>query len=293
MLERTGVWVEDEEARTTFAAGGADGRRRHRSGAPPAVPRRGGAALGAVAGGARGRDPKNDLVLEPGRVGFTNFGEGIQVVDPYTGELRESTWRTSSNAARVADSLGSVDVFEKAISVHDVPQETAVLYQAEACLANTSKHGFMGSGNGHLTRRLVEMAAAVARRAEKLRARPLLSLHHLPGEPAQARPRLLRDHHGVGARRRRRQHPLHGDGRRLGPGDAGRHAGDAQRRGARRPHPGQLTRKGAKVIYGSSTTAMDLRLASASVGSPECALISGAVAQLARFYLLPSWVAGA
>ena len=55
----------------------------------------------------------------------------------------------------------------------------------------------------------------------------------------------------------------------------------------------QLTRKGAKVIYGSSTTAMDLRLAAASVGTPECALISAAVAQLARFYLLPSWVAGA
>ena len=54
----------------------------------------------------------------------------------------------------------------------------------------------------------------------------------------------------------------------------------------------QLTRKGAKVIYGSSTTAMDLRLASASVGSPECAMISGAVARLARYYALPSFVAG-
>ena len=51
----------------------------------------------------------------------------------------------------------------------------------------------------------------------------------------------------------------------------------------------QLTRKGAKVIYGSSTTAMDLRLATASVGSPECAMISGAVARLAgtmRFQVL-------
>ncbi|MBT7631899.1 MAG: [trimethylamine--corrinoid protein] Co-methyltransferase, partial [Desulfobacula sp.] len=54
----------------------------------------------------------------------------------------------------------------------------------------------------------------------------------------------------------------------------------------------QLTQKGAKVIYGSSTTAMDLRLATASVGSPECAMISGAVARLARYYALPSFVAG-
>ncbi len=55
----------------------------------------------------------------------------------------------------------------------------------------------------------------------------------------------------------------------------------------------QLTARGAPVIYGSSTTAMDLRFASASVGSPECGMIGAGVAWLARFYLLPSWVAGA
>ncbi len=54
----------------------------------------------------------------------------------------------------------------------------------------------------------------------------------------------------------------------------------------------QLTRKGAPVIYGSSTTAMDLKLAAATVGTPECALISAAVARLARDYLLPCYVAG-
>ena len=54
----------------------------------------------------------------------------------------------------------------------------------------------------------------------------------------------------------------------------------------------QLVRKGAPVIYGSSTTAMDLKIAAASVGTPECAVISGAVARLARYYALPSYVAG-
>jgi trimethylamine--corrinoid protein Co-methyltransferase len=46
------------------------------------------------------------------------------------------------------------------------------------------------------------------------------------------------------------------------------------------------------VIYGSSTTAMDLKLAAASVGTPELAMVSAAVAQMARRYLLPSFVAG-
>ena len=46
------------------------------------------------------------------------------------------------------------------------------------------------------------------------------------------------------------------------------------------------------MVYGSSTTGIDLRYASASVGSPECGLINAAIACMARAYLLPSWVAG-
>ena len=55
----------------------------------------------------------------------------------------------------------------------------------------------------------------------------------------------------------------------------------------------QLTNGAPRSSTARSTTAMDLRFASASVGSPECALISAGVAQMARHYLLPSWVAGA
>ena len=54
----------------------------------------------------------------------------------------------------------------------------------------------------------------------------------------------------------------------------------------------QLTERGAPCFYGSASTGMDLRFASASVGSPELALFSAACAQIARHYLLPSFVAG-
>jgi trimethylamine--corrinoid protein Co-methyltransferase len=55
---------------------------------------------------------------------------------------------------------------------------------------------------------------------------------------------------------------------------------------------GQLVNPGTPVVYGSSTTAMDLKTGSASVGSPELALLSAGVAQLARMYQIPSLVAG-
>ena len=49
----------------------------------------------------------------------------------------------------------------------------------------------------------------------------------------------------------------------------------------------QLVERGCPVTYGSSTTAMDLKLAAACVGSPELALFSAACAQIARRYLHP------
>ena len=54
----------------------------------------------------------------------------------------------------------------------------------------------------------------------------------------------------------------------------------------------QKTRKGARFIYGSSSTAMDIRYGAAVVGSPECALLNAGVATMAKYYKLPSWAAG-
>jgi trimethylamine--corrinoid protein Co-methyltransferase len=54
----------------------------------------------------------------------------------------------------------------------------------------------------------------------------------------------------------------------------------------------QLTRRGAPVMYGSSTCPMDLKKSTATVGSPECGMISASVAQIAQFYQIPSWAAG-
>ena len=294
VLERTGVFVEDEEAREIFAGAGAT------VDADKKVVRIPGHVVEQAIRTApsklrlAGRNPKNDIVLEAGRVGFTNFGEGVAIVDPYTGELKVPTKQDVADTAKVVDALPNVDVYERAVVAEDVDQRVVHLHQYEAWATNTSKHGFMGSGNAWLSKKLVEMASRHRRRAREAQGAPAHLVHHLPGEPAQAGAGHVRDHHDRRPRARGRQHPLDGDGRRLVAGDARRHARDAQRRGAGRHHAEPARpRPGAKVVYGSSTTAMDLRLASASVGSPECALINASVAQIARFYLLPSWVAGA
>ncbi len=50
----------------------------------------------------------------------------------------------------------------------------------------------------------------------------------------------------------------------------------------------QLVRPGAPVIYGSTSSPMDMRTGGLSIGAPELSMIVSCTAQMARFYNLPS-----
>ncbi len=54
----------------------------------------------------------------------------------------------------------------------------------------------------------------------------------------------------------------------------------------------ELVKPGTKVVYGSSTNTYDFFNNSTPVGSPELALISAAVGELAQYYKIPAVVAG-
>ena len=81
-------------------------------------------------------------------MGFTTFGEGVKVRDPYTGDLRPPTKQDVANAAKLADAMDEVDVYERAVGAHEVPQVVGQLHNAEASFNNTSKHVFMAPLTG-------------------------------------------------------------------------------------------------------------------------------------------------
>jgi len=293
VLRRTGVWVEDGEALDVFEQGGADVDREAHIVRLPAHIVEEAIRCAPPTLTLCGRTADRDVVLESGRVGFTNFGEGIKVTDLESGELREPTKRDVAEATRLIDALPEIDVLERPVGAHDVPQDAVPLHNAEAIFANTTKHVFIGPINGRLLERIVDMAAAVVGGAATLRRRPLVSFITCPVSPLK----LVKDCCEIimGAARSGSAVNV------LSMAMAGA-SSPISLSGTLVTHNAevlsgitlaQLTARGAPVLYGSSTTAMDLRLASASVGSPECGLINAAVAQLARFYLLPSWVAGA
>jgi len=290
VLNETGVFVEDEEALNRFEEAGAQVQRDTKivkippyivedaiRSAPPKVV-------------LYGRDPKHDIVLETTRVHFTNFSEGVMVNDPYTGENRTPVKKDLVDSAKVIDYLPEIDFCEKALGAHDVNQDTVPLHNAEAYLTNTTKHCAFGPGNGSFLKKIIEMGEAIAGGVREFKIRPLVSFTTCPVSPLK----LISDCCEI-IMESAKNNVVCNILSMAGGTSPVTLAGTLVNHNAEVLSGitlAQLTRKGTPVIYGSSTTAMDLKLASASVGTPECAVISGAVARLARYYALPSYVAG-
>jgi len=239
-----------------------------------------------------GRNPKNDFILEANRVGFTNFGEGVAIIDPYTKEHRATTKQDVCNVARVCDALEAIDVHERSVAAQDSPADTAPLHEVEANLTNTSKHLFQGCGNVKNLRVIAEMCAVVAGGKDKLRERPILSCITCPVSPLQ----LISESTDMIIECARLGIPVNILSMALAGGTS-----PVTLAGTLVTHNAevlggivlnQLTQKGAPVIYGSSTSMMDFKYNTTPVGCPELGMINAAVAKLAQYYMLPSWVAG-
>lgn len=240
-----------------------------------------------------GRNPKQDVYLGGNRVHFTTFGAGTRVVDLETGAIHLSTKTDVANSALISDALESVDIYSGAIVANDMPQESAELHEAEAFLLNTTKHcQHLHLSDGYKARKFFEMGAILAGGWDNLKQRPIISSMVCPSSPLQF-------HKGtceIIIESAKASIPVN----ILSMAMSGATA-PVTLAGTLVIHNAevlagivlhQLTNKGAPVIYGSSSTGFNMHSLTAPVGSPELALISSAVAQLARFYLLPSWVAG-
>ena len=292
VLWQNGVYVEDEEAMEVFDGGGATVEPKTKIvKIPPYVLEE---AVNSAPGTVilAGRTPDRDVVVDMNRVSFDPFGEGILIVDPQTAKLRETTKADLADGTRLMDYLENMDICHRLMGSLDVAQEAGAAHNAEAMLLNTTKHCFIGPQSGYLAKKILEMAAAVVGGAEKLKDRPVMTLGTALVTPLK----MVKDFCQIIMTTSRSGLPIE----ILGQGMAGG-SSPVTLAGALVLHNAevisgvvlsQLTQKGAPCFYGSSACSMDLRLGNAVVGNPETALLSAATAQMARKYLLPSWISG-
>ena len=271
VLEYSGIFIELDEALDLFEAGGARVDRDKKIVKIPAYMVEDAIRSAPAKVVLAGRDPKHDLVLESTRVHFTNFSEGVILVDPVTGERREPLKSDLEDAARVIDYLDDVDFCEKPLGAHDVDQDTVPLHNAEAILPNTTKHCAFGPGNGKLLKKIIQMAAAIVGGETKLKERPIVSFTTCPVSPLK----LINECCEIIIESARSGMACNILSMAMAGGTSPvTLAGtlvthNAEILGGITLH--QLAGRGSPVIYGSSTTAMDLRLGTASIVTPEAA----------------------
>ncbi len=294
VLQDCGVTVVSEEALDILAAGGCDvDRGQKRVKMPPGV------VESAIRSAPEkvlmaGRDPKHDVLLEDGRVGFTIFGVGLRVLDLETGEHRVSSHEDLRQATLLCDALDSVDIAFQAVDASDLPENMAKgLIEGETLLSNTSKHVLHGDFyGGAALEAFVDMAAAVVGGREKLRERPIISSGGCPTSPLQLGEQLCEIIIGcarAGIPAMVLSMAMSGATSPITlAGTLVTH--NAEVLSGLVLH--QLTVPGAPFIYGSSTTIMDMIYATAPVGCPELGMVGAAATALARYYLLPSFMAG-
>lgn len=238
------------------------------------------------------RDPKNDVVLDGTRVNFCNFSKGVNVVDPYTGEIRDSLKQDEVSAAILVDYLDQYDVLDVAVEARAVDQRTANLECYEAMVSNSTKHSTQSPHSLAEAEKLIEMASAVVGGKDKLRERPITSATVCPQSPLS----LSDETCEAIITYARHRLPMNVLSMAMAGGTS-----PVTLAGTLVTHNAevlsgivlaQLTNKGTPNMYGSSTTIMDLKLASASIGCPELGMISAAVCKLAQYYMIPSYVAG-
>ena len=239
-----------------------------------------------------GRDPENDFVIGGKQVGFTTFGVGVLTEDMESGEVRKSTKEDVEKIALLTDALPHMDILTAPVAAADKPDESYDLHMLEAALTNCSKHYASDAEDGARARLLIEMGAVVAGGLDKLKERPVISFCVCPTSPLQ----LIGPTAEVIIEAAKNWIPINV----LSMVMAGA-SSPISISGALVMHNAevlagivlaQLTNPGAPVIYGSSSTTLDMQQATAVVGVPEMAMISAGAAELSNFYGIPSYVAG-
>ncbi|OFW59458.1 MAG: hypothetical protein A2133_07480 [Actinobacteria bacterium RBG_16_64_13] len=292
VLERAGVSVEADEAIDVFADGGCRvDRENHIVKIPPEI------VAKAISTAPpqfvlAGRDPSNDIVIAQGRVTVCPFTEGVMVNDVETGENRESTRQDLVDNLRVADYLPNYDFNTVSVTARDLPEQTAELHHVETALNNTTKAFMVSITSTTMANAAFEIGVVVAGGEDKLRERPFFTYGYCPvgpmyltaicsevtiacgrlGIPACC---IAMDMAGANA-------PISLAGTLI--------VQNAELLSCLVLN--QLVNPGSAFYYGTSTDSFDMRRGTATVGTPELALLQAGTAALARYYNIPSWTAG-
>ena len=176
VLEKSGMYVYSETARSVFANAGATVESEQ-----PLVRLPRSLVEDCIAANPSSitlysRDGSCDAVLEDSRVHFGTGGTAIYVLDPDTGKRRPSTTKDVALCARLTDALDHVHVFTINVFPNEIESNDDIdVNRFFHAFDNTSKHVMGGLYSMKGCRQVVEMAEMIAGSKAGLQDQPFVS----------------------------------------------------------------------------------------------------------------------
>lgn len=230
------------------------------------------------------------MLLEGRRTYFGTGSDTLRLLDPVTGERRPWTTKDICDSYRLCDALPNIH-FQMSNGIpSDVPEGVS-LYQWQYLhlLQYTTKPIVFVCNDYADAANIIEMASIVVGGRERLRECPLILLYSEPSSPLQqsetAIDKLL-------LMAETSTPVVHSPGPMMGATAPIHMAGglvmsNAEILSALVVH--QLKNPGAPFVYGAGLHHMDMKSMQICYASPEFQLTKAAVAELGRYYGLPTW----
>ncbi len=228
-------------------------------------------------------------VLEGMQVNFGTGSDCLNYLDPRSGERRSFQTADVIDAIHVVDALPELDFCMSMGIPADLGEDNAYQHQYALLLEHTTKPVVFVCDDEEDCRQISRMAAAAAGGMEQLKKHPTLLLYSEPSTPLQ------HSETATGKLLFMAENSLpivHSPAPMMG-GTApitlagGLALGNAEALSSLVMH--QLTNRGAPFVYGSGLHHIDMKTTISVYSAPEFQLARAAVAQMGRYYNLPSW----
>jgi trimethylamine---corrinoid protein Co-methyltransferase len=235
------------------------------------------------------RNGKQAVFLEGRKVNFGTGSDCLNLLDPETGEHRRFTQNDIINGYHLCDALPNIHFVMSIGLPADVDPKCTYDVQMAMMLEHTTKPIVFVTNDQASCQRAIDMAAVVAGGYEALREQQHILLYSEPSSPLQ------QSKTAVDKLLMMAEHELpvvHSPGPQMG-GTApitmasGLSMSLAEIFSSLVLH--QLKKPGAPFIFGAGLHHMDMKATQICYASPEFQLTKAAIAELGRWYGIPTW----
>jgi len=233
-----------------------------------------------------GRDPSYKLLFGKKRVHFSLMGQSVKVED-LNGIIRLATLRDVEDLARLSDWCENIHHTSMMTTPSDVPQDAFHIHMLWANLKNSRKTTDGYTWTARWSSEDLGLAAIIRGGKEELIKKPLLLGFINPVSPLQISKELAE---GGILWARWNQPVLYAPEALSGATAPVTLAGVLVQQNAEVLSGimmAQLANRGAPVMYGTVSVALDMKTAAPALGGPEAGLMNLATAQIARHYRIP------